>query len=105
MVLRLILHIWSGCGGLLNGVAVADVKRCHRGDAPYRAVVISLVTNTLCCHGVGLNVRAARDDSGTNGIQIQMRQRAHHMSQPRPVLHTLKAVTRNTVLHSYRRKP
>eukprot|EP00964_Phaeocystis_antarctica_P122348 scaffold86003_cov77-Phaeocystis_antarctica.AAC.1 len=51
------------------------------------------VLNTLCCHGVGLKVRAARDDSGTNGIQIQMRQRAHHMSQPRPVLHTLKAVT------------
>ena len=38
MVLRLILHIWSGCGGLLNGVAVADVKRCRRGYAPYRAL-------------------------------------------------------------------
>ena len=37
MVLRLLLHIWSGCGGLLNGVAVADAKRRRRGDAPYRA--------------------------------------------------------------------
>ena len=33
----MLLHIWSGCGGLLNGVAVADVKRCRRGSAPYRA--------------------------------------------------------------------
>ena len=36
-MLRLLLHIWSGCGGLLNGVAVADAKRRRRGDAPYRA--------------------------------------------------------------------
>ena len=35
--MRLLLHIWSGCGGLLNGVAVPDVKRWGRGDAPYRA--------------------------------------------------------------------
>ena len=33
----MLLHIWSGCGGLLNGVAVADVKRPRRGSAPYRA--------------------------------------------------------------------
>ena len=38
VVLRLLLHIWIGCGGLLNGVAVADIKRCRRGDAPYRAL-------------------------------------------------------------------
>ena len=25
--------IWSGCGGLLNEVAVADVKRSRRGNA------------------------------------------------------------------------
>jgi hypothetical protein len=31
VVLRLLLHIWSGCGGLLNGVAVADVKCCCMG--------------------------------------------------------------------------
>jgi hypothetical protein len=38
VVLRLLLHIWSGCGGLLNGVAVADVKCCCAwGGAPYRA--------------------------------------------------------------------
>ena len=30
-MLRLLLHIWSGCGGLFNGVAVADVKRWGRG--------------------------------------------------------------------------
>ena len=29
---------WSGCGGRLNGVAVADVKRYRRGGAPYRAL-------------------------------------------------------------------
>ena len=28
----------SGCGGRLNRVAVADIKRCRRGDAPYRAL-------------------------------------------------------------------
>ena len=33
----MLLHIWSGCGGLFNEVAVADVKRWGRGDAPYRA--------------------------------------------------------------------
>ena len=37
-MLRLLLHIWGGCGGLLNGVAVADVKRCRRGEPPYRAL-------------------------------------------------------------------
>ena len=31
----MLLHIWSGCGALLNGVAVADTKPCRRGDAPY----------------------------------------------------------------------
>ena len=30
----MLLHIWSGCGGLLNEVAVADMKRSRRGDAP-----------------------------------------------------------------------
>ena len=38
----MLLHIWSGCGGLLNGVAVADIKRCRRGDAPYRAVMLPI---------------------------------------------------------------
>ena len=33
----MLLCIWSGCGGLFNRVAVADVKRWGRGDAPYRA--------------------------------------------------------------------
>ena len=34
----MLLHIWSGCGGLLNEVAVADMKRSRRGDAPDRAL-------------------------------------------------------------------
>eukprot|EP00964_Phaeocystis_antarctica_P040680 scaffold23265_cov59-Phaeocystis_antarctica.AAC.4 len=38
MVLRLLQRIWSGCGALLNGVAVADTKPCRGGDAPYRAL-------------------------------------------------------------------
>eukprot|EP00964_Phaeocystis_antarctica_P119630 scaffold83345_cov69-Phaeocystis_antarctica.AAC.1 len=38
MVLRLLLRIWSGCGALLNGAAVADTKPCRGGDAPYRAL-------------------------------------------------------------------
>ena len=46
MVLRLLLHIWSGCGGLLNEVAVADMKRSHRGDAPDRALAVWL---QQCC--------------------------------------------------------
>ena len=37
-MLRLLLHILSGCGRLFNGVAVADTKRWGRGDAPYRAL-------------------------------------------------------------------
>ena len=37
VVLRLLLHIWSGCGGLLNRFPVADTKRCRRGDASYGA--------------------------------------------------------------------
>ena len=36
--MRLLLHIWSGCGGLLNEVSVADMKRSRRGDAPDRAL-------------------------------------------------------------------
>ena len=30
-MLRLLLRIWTGYGGLLNGVEVADTKRCRRG--------------------------------------------------------------------------
>ena len=30
-MLRLLLRIWTGCSGLLNGVPVADVKRCPGG--------------------------------------------------------------------------
>ena len=33
----MLLHILSGCGGLINGVAVAYVKRWGRGAALYRA--------------------------------------------------------------------
>ena len=43
----MLLHIWSGCGALLNGVAVADTKPCRRGDAPYRALSRS-TSSTLC---------------------------------------------------------
>eukprot|EP00964_Phaeocystis_antarctica_P069617 scaffold42330_cov97-Phaeocystis_antarctica.AAC.3 len=46
-MLRLLLHIWSGYGALLNGVAVADTKPCRRGDAPYRALSRS-TSSTLC---------------------------------------------------------
>eukprot|EP00964_Phaeocystis_antarctica_P001767 scaffold922_cov33-Phaeocystis_antarctica.AAC.1 len=50
MVLRLLLHVWSGCGGLLNGVAVADTKPCRRGDAPYPALSRSTQAHaTPCC--------------------------------------------------------
>ena len=50
MVLRLLLHIWSGCGGLhLNEVAVADMKRSRRGDAPDRGCRVHWARHSM--HG------------------------------------------------------
>ena len=46
MVLRLLLHIWSWCDGLLDGVPVADVKRGRRGGAPY-----SDLSRSTCING------------------------------------------------------
>ena len=38
------LCTWSGCGGRLNGVVVATVKRDGSGDAPHRAL------SNMCQH-------------------------------------------------------
>ena len=48
-MLRLLLHTWSGCGGLLNGLAVADVNRCRWGEPPYCAWSrCSSINDTAC---------------------------------------------------------
>jgi hypothetical protein len=45
----LLLHTWSGCGGLLNGLAVADVNRCRWGEPPYCAWSrCSSINDTAC---------------------------------------------------------
>ena len=50
------LCTWSGCGGRLKGVVVADVKRYHRGDAPYRALsrcasnAVASIGRGPCCN-------------------------------------------------------
>ena len=60
-MLRLLLHIWSGCGRLFNGVAVADTKRWGRGNAPYRALSrCSSINDTACCFQQCCRVHWAR---------------------------------------------
>ena len=45
------LCTWSGCGGRLNGVAVATVKRGGGGDAPHCVLsrCASIINGTACC--------------------------------------------------------
>ena len=45
------LCTWSGCGGRLNEVAVATVKRDGSGDAPHRAVSRCASINGKACIG------------------------------------------------------
>ena len=45
------LCTWSACGGRLNGVAVATVKRGGGGDAPHCVLsrCASIINGTACC--------------------------------------------------------
>ena len=46
----MLLHIWSGCGGLLNGVAVADIKHSGGGDASHCALSrCASINGRACC--------------------------------------------------------
>ena len=48
------LSTWSACGGRLNGVAVATVKRGGGGDAPLHCVLSRCASRRVacqqCCH-------------------------------------------------------
>ena len=59
MVLRLLLRIWSGCGALLNGAAVADTKPCRGGDAPYRALSRSTASTLRRVRRSSVNILTA----------------------------------------------